>query len=263
MLVAAGTLLSGCTPWMAITSEAGGPVGSTSNGVLVGGRALPAEGADGYAFYHQRDRRYGSLALTALVEDVARDVSSAYPGSVLQVRDLSGDGGGRISGHHSHRTGMDVDLAFFVRNPKKKSTREFVLAKHDALGVAVGDHAVAYFDTPKNWAVVEALLSSNHADIQWIFISKGLKARLLAYALAAGKDVELIEKASMILHQPKDSAIHNDHFHVRIFCPPVDVAPACEQRKPIWPWIKEKQTPPPASVLPSDHQLMALALEGL
>lgn len=254
-------LPASCTPWMAVTSDMSGPVGKTNRGVLTNGAELPPKGP-GYAFYHSRDRRYGSEQLTSLIEDVALRVESDYPGSILKVGDLSGRGGGKISGHSSHRTGQDVDFAFFVRNPKKKDTRDFVLSLHDQYGVAVAEREVGYFDYEKNWALVEALLTSGKAEVQWIFVSKGLKARLLAYALSSGKDLEVIARAADVLHQPGDSAIHNDHFHVRIYCPPIESSPACRQRKPVWPWI-EKSSFAPSGPSPSDDRLVELALENL
>ena len=253
-------LLSACTPWIAVTAGTAGPVGRTNRGVLVGGEALPKAG-EGYAFYHDRDRRYGSAQLTALVTEVAQKVAADFPDSVLLVGDLSGNGGGKITGHSSHRTGLDVDLAFFVRCPERTNTDAFLLAPHDPYGVTVSDGHAGYFDYEKNWAVVEALLSSEAAQIQWIFVSKGLKARLLAYALSSGKNMDLVARAADVLHQPGDSAIHNDHFHVRIYCPSIPDAPACEQRKPQWPWVKAPRKTTPSS--PSDETLLTLALEGL
>ncbi|MBN2714917.1 MAG: penicillin-insensitive murein endopeptidase [Deltaproteobacteria bacterium] len=245
---------------MAVTAETSGPMGKTNSGVLIDGSELAATG-DGYSFYHSRERRYGSMALTNLVTDVAKTVAAAYPGSVLQVGDMSGKGGGRITGHSSHRTGQDVDLAFFVRNPQKSDTRDYLLALHDPYGVTVKDGHAAYFDYEKNWAVVEALLTSDKAQVQWIFVSKGLKARLLAYGLASGRDIDVLNRAASILHQPKDSAIHNDHFHVRIFCPPVETAPACVQGKPVWPWVNNPRKHSQSAV--SDDRLYAMATEDL
>lgn len=251
---------SACMPWAAVTTEMSGPLGSTSRGVLLDGREMPHRGV-GYEFYHRRDRRYGSVPLTRLVEDVAARVADVYPGSELKVGDESGRGGGRILGHSSHRNGLDVDFAFFVRSPKKTQTRAYVLAPLDQYGVVTTDRDVAYFDYEKNWQLIEALLTSDEAQVQWIFVSSGLKVRLLSYALAAGKDMDVIYRAAHVLHQPKDSAIHNDHFHVRIYCPPQNESVACVQRRPIWPWIdKSFLNEDPG---PDDHTLITLALEGL
>ncbi|MBN2341491.1 MAG: penicillin-insensitive murein endopeptidase [Deltaproteobacteria bacterium] len=244
-----------------MTTKTAGPIGGTSDGVVVNACEMPSEG-EGYAFYHKRDRRYGSEALTGLVERVSKKVMMQYPDSILKVGDLSGKGGGKITGHSSHRTGLDVDLAFFVRNPARSYTGDFLLALHDPNGVAVVDKEVGLFDMEKNWAVVEALLTDTETQVQWIFVSKGLKARLLAYALHRQKDLSVIEQAAAVLHQPGDSAIHNDHFHIRIYCPDVETSPACAQRKPIWPWVKPSHSNSEKH-LPSDDALVHLALEGL
>lgn len=247
-----------CVPWVAVTTKTTGPIGGTSNGVLVGAIEMDSKGV-GYEFYHKRDRRFGSKELTKIVQNVAQKVDENHPGTVLNVGDLSGEGGGKITGHSSHRTGLDVDLAFFVKNPAKSNTREFLLALHDPNGVAIHDNQVGMFDMEKNWTVVEALLTDAEVQVQWIFVSKGLKARLLSYGLHRQKDLAVLEKAAHVLHQPGDSAIHNDHFHVRIYCPSLDEAPNCAQRKPLWPWIKKS----PQTSMPSDERLSRLALAGL
>lgn len=270
-----------CTPWVAVSADLEGPVGNTSNGVLVDAVELSKQGP-GYAFYHNRDRRYGSKELAGLIERVALKVQSQHDGATLRVGDMSGSEGGKITGHQSHRTGLDVDLAFFVQSPAGAYTKELLLAHHDSFGAAVEGKKRGVFDMEKNWTVIEALLTDKEVDVQWIFVSSGLKAQLLRYALRWGRDISIVYRAASVLHQPGDSAIHDDHFHVRIYCPHTNKSIACIQRKPIWPWIGKNTNYSNATTMSknkpvvdslktaqlhplgfSDEQLVDLALEGI
>jgi hypothetical protein len=48
---------------------------------------------------------------------------------------------------------------------------------------------------------------------------------LLDHARAIGEPEGLIDLAAASMSQPSDSAPHNDHMHVRIYCPPGE--PTC------------------------------------
>ena len=52
-------LLSGCMPWVGVTYEPAGPVGTTSNGFAAVLDSLPRD-SGAYRFYHSRDRRDGT-----------------------------------------------------------------------------------------------------------------------------------------------------------------------------------------------------------
>ena len=46
---------------------------------------------------------------------------------------------------------------------------------------------------------------------------------MLEYAISSGAPKSLVARAALILRQPGDSAPHDDHMHVRIFCPQNDL----------------------------------------
>ena len=249
--------VAGCMPWAVVTGAGHGPVGSSANGLLPNGVRLPQRSED-YRFYHQRDRRYGSRALATLMENTAKGIRHGDGGAVLLVGDMSGPGGGRISGHRSHRNGLDMDLAYFSRAPSGKGLPGYPLVAYDQYGVAASGKDVKWFDLERNWAVVEALLGDSDARVQWIFTSHGLKARLLSWALHNGRDLEIIARAADVLHQPSDAASHGDHFHVLIDCPEDAAGAQCDQGRPVWHWAK-----PQEPRYASDDEMMALATEGL
>jgi len=107
-------VLSGCAPWAAVTGDYEGAVGAPSNGFLVNPSFLTAD-PDVLRLYRGAARQAGTPALTSLIAASARAAAARHPRSTLAVGDLSATPGGFISGHRSHRTGLDADLGFAAR----------------------------------------------------------------------------------------------------------------------------------------------------
>jgi penicillin-insensitive murein endopeptidase len=214
-----------------------------------------------FRYYRAGDRRYGTSELVGLIRRVADSVAARHPGSVLLVGDLSSETGGWISEHGSHRSGRDVDFAFYLTDPAGRRRSGHPLVKLDRFGVAVRKKRALRFDTERNWLAVEAMLADEQAQVQWIFVSRGLKALLMDWALHHDRDVELIGRAASVLHQPTDGYPHDDHFHVRIYCPQGQNGRLCQDRGPRWSWIGKRATSPVDGL--SDEELLRLATEGL
>lgn len=259
-VVLAGALICGCLPWKGLLPGDKGSIGTTSHGLLAEPDHLEAKG-EAFRYYRAGDRRYGTPELVGLIRRVADAVAAEHPGSVLLVGDMSSQTGGWISEHGSHRSGRDVDFAFYLSDPAGRHRSGHPLVKLDRFGVAVRKKRALRFDVERNWLAVEALLSDERAEVQWIFVSRGLKALLLDWALDRDRDVELVKRAASVLHQPTDGYPHDDHFHVRIYCPRGANGELCSDRGPRWPWIG-KRAAPPAEVL-TDEELLKLATEGL
>lgn len=256
-----GVVLVGCLPWKALFAEAGHSVGTVSRGYLNAPEQLPLRG-DNFRIYRKGDRRFGTPELVGMIHRVADRVADAHPGSVLLVGDLSGSRGGFISERRSHRSGRDVDLAYFLSDPKGRRIAGVPLVRLDLLGVGLRGKRPIRFDAKRNWAVVDALLTDPQAEVQWIFVSRGLKALLLKWSLTHGRDVSLIQRAAEVLHQPSDSASHDDHFHVRIYCPRGAAGYLCQDLGPVWPWISDRDKSQAISGY-TDEELVRLATEGL
>lgn len=71
--------------------------------------------------------------------------------------------------------------------------------------------------------------------MQWIFVYEPLAHMLVEHARAIGTDPAIVERAEHVLHQPGDSAPHDDHFHVRIYCSRDDLLEGCANWGPEWP----------------------------
>ena len=194
-------------------------IGSPNQGRLDGGKRL---GAAPYLrvvpYYQPSTARYGLPTLTGLIDRAARKVARKFPDAVLNVGDLSRREGGELERHHSHKTGRDADLGFYLRNSANKALAPERFVTFSARGEPV-DFPGAVFDDARNWALVEALVEDREARVSHIFVARHIRARLLRYAEQHKVAPEVRQRAADVMMQPSQSS-HDDHFHVRIGCPP-------------------------------------------
>jgi penicillin-insensitive murein endopeptidase len=199
--------------------------------------------------YARSGNYYGTSEMVALLEHAARAIAARWPGSQLSVGELSGPRGGKLNGHRSHRNGRDVDIAFFMRDAQGRAAalRSFVACRRDGSAQHLG--RTLYFDDAKNWAMVAAMLRAPEARVQYMFVAKRLRARLLLEGRRQGESDELLRAAAAVMVQPRRGHKHANHFHVRIYCSRGD-RPRCQDRAPFWPWY-ERSTPAGAVAEPS------------
>lgn len=216
-----------------------GSVGWPHHGVQTGAIELP-EAGEGFARFRSQGGYYwGQPALVNGLREAARNVQLELPGGPpLIVGDLSAQYGGKISRHHSHRSGRDVDLLWYVTTPDGRPLRNtsFVHLGNDGMGRAPRLGYVR-LDVPRQWSLVKSLLRSEQLEVQWLYSSSVVEALVVEYALAKGEDSELIWRAQNVMLQPLDSLPHDDHLHVRIACPRESDAPGCEGGGPYWAWL--------------------------
>lgn len=206
-------------------------------GSLVRGMRLAEDAVvrhvDDYAPY---GRFYGTWQLVQLLRRAATRVESRFPGSQLSVGELSGERGGRIAGHNSHRNGRDVDIAFYMTNDAgaAATARNFVPFVRKS-GVAYWAGGRVQLDDARNWALVSKLIDDDDARVQYVFVSKNVQRRLLAEAARVNAPEELLARAKTVMFEPRAGHLHQNHFHVRIYCPAED-RPQCADRPPYYPW---------------------------
>jgi penicillin-insensitive murein endopeptidase len=243
-------------------------VGTHSDGALRQPARLPMDG-DGYTVptpWRVRNSNFGTDELVGLVVRSARAVDQRLPGGVAAIGDLSHRGGGASVEHKSHQSGRDVDVFYYALD---RSGRP--VAPGDAmLRFDVEGRAVRWspprgvrppprpvppyrFDVRRNWAMVRALITDPGAEVQWIFIQRGLAAMLIREAAAAGEDPAVLTRAAFILHEPTDSEPHDDHMHVRLYCDSSDRGAGCVDRGPIRWWKKLWKYMAPPFARPSDR----------
>ena len=165
-----------------------------------------------------RGRAFAHPALVLMLQRSARQIARSYLGSVLVVGDLSLEAGGPLSGHHSHQSGRDADIAFYARDTRGRSVKLTRYVAFDADGKAK-DGSGLVFDDERNYRLVEAWARDHRAGLAYVFVSRELKARLLAWGRRHGRDRALLERAATLFVQPDHAEPHDDHFHVRIHCP--------------------------------------------
>jgi penicillin-insensitive murein endopeptidase len=165
-----------------------------------------------------REYVYGYPSLVLMLHRSARDVAKAAVGSVLLIGDLSSRDGGPLSGHHSHQSGRDADVGFYVTNLEDRPipSKEFVAFDGDG---KAKDGSGVRFDDRRNWLLVESWVKDRRAGLAHVFVSDPLRARLLRFARMHPRHAPFVDKAAALLQQPENGEPHDDHFHVRISCP--------------------------------------------
>lgn len=174
--------------------------------------------------------RYGVPVLVSALRRAALAVARKHPGASLLVGDLSAKNGGPLEGHNSHQSGRDADVGFFVTNSKGKpvSASRFVSFTPDGRT----PDSWMRFDDARNWALVEALLANEQARVRYIFVSHGLRDRLLSHAAKKKVAADVIARARAAMMSPKDADVHDDHFHIRVACPESMRATCVEESAP-------------------------------
>lgn len=165
-----------------------------------------------------KENSFGHPALVLMLQRSAKQIARANPGAKLLVGDLSAEHGGPLSGHHSHQSGRDADLVFYARDAKGKIVQPSKFVPYGADGRAT-DGSGLVFDDALNWALVESMARDTRADLAYVFVSRALRARLLAFASEKKRPQKYVDLVTALFMQPENAEPHNDHFHVRIRCP--------------------------------------------
>lgn len=232
-------LLTGCLGLVPMP-EAPTSLGTTSDGWLAEGIPLADEGHGFVRARRGEGTRFGVPRLVAALERAATSVEAEFgAGSPLLIGDIGSRHGGHHLRHRSHRAGRDVDILFFLSDedgwPIPSHSHAF-----SRFGFSDDEEAPGhvYFDDARNWALVRALLTDPEIEVQWIFCSRGIKARLLAWAMQHEPDGDLLVHAAYVLQQPENALPHDDHFHLRIYCSAEERAAGCVDVGPRWPWLR-------------------------
>jgi penicillin-insensitive murein endopeptidase len=183
---------------------------------------------------------YGTAELVGLLTDGAAHVARTVPGSAqLTVGDLSAREGGDIPSHRSHENGRDVDLGFYMVDADGRPWTSQRYLNVLADGRVSGAPAGVRFDDARNWRLIESFLTNeSRASVQYVFVSRAVKARLMAEAQRVGASAEVIAKFDTVVLQPRTGSPLRDHFHMRIYCPGDD-SPQCTDVAPYWPSLAD------------------------
>jgi penicillin-insensitive murein endopeptidase len=203
--------------WSDVTSPTPGPaqsIGFYSAGCLKGAEALPFDGPGYAAIRVSRNRYWGQPVMLDYIKDLARAVRSQgqatlYVGDIGQPR-----GGPAPTGHQSHQIGLDADI-WFERQPgpilpaaEREHPRLRSLVRADESGI---DDEVF---NAQHVALLRTAAALPHVDR--IFVNKLIKQRLCQTVTG---DRSWLNKLVVWVG-------HDEHFHVRLYCPPGN--PQCQ-----------------------------------
>jgi penicillin-insensitive murein endopeptidase len=243
-------LLAGCARAPSPLAPAWhGSIGSPNRGVLVAG-AQVARDAPGLSWLRGNDRHWGLPRFTGAIERAAARVAQERPGARLFVGDLSTPtGGGPLSPHFSHRSGVDADLLFYVTTLDGAAVDSPGFVHFGADGLAHDEAHARWlrFDVEREWLLVRALLEDPEARVQWIFVSQVAEAMLLEWAISRGEPLETIARAQQVMLEPHPGGVHDDHLHVRTACSADETVAGCENIGPRRPWLSYDAQPPTES----------------
>jgi penicillin-insensitive murein DD-endopeptidase len=222
-----------------------GSIGTGARGVLAGGVEL-ARNHEDLRWLRANDRHWGIPRFTESIARAASAVARERPGAALYVGDLSTrQGGGPLSPHFSHRSGVDADLLFYVTTLEGAPVDSpgFVHFGADAIARDESHQRWLRLDVDREWLLVRALVEDPQARIQWIFVSDVVKALLVEWALARDDSIETIRRAQEVMAQPHPGGVHDDHIHVRTACSADEAVTGCEPSGPRRDWLSYELPP--------------------
>jgi murein endopeptidase len=175
-----------------------------------GALAHPAklDAGDGYVV-RRPSRAFGAKHVIDQLRAAIGEVHALYPDvHTLAIGDLSAEHGGKISDHHSHQSGLDVDVGFYFTTGPATTFVE----------------AGSTLDLEATWALLAAFSRTAALDdgVQMIFLDYDLQRRLYAYAKRRGtpeRELDFMfqyphgrdELSGLVRHWPG----HANHMHVR------------------------------------------------
>ncbi len=234
-VIALAFAAGGCVELGVVTDGTSISYGKPNRGRLIDGAKLPDQGP-GFVTpptWKTRGNRYGTHELVALIKGVGKRTRKKFRDARLVVADLSGNRGGENRAfHRSHQNGRDVDLMYFVRDAEGKPMEPDVMHTFTA-SLTAKDGSGITLDVPRTWHLVKDLLTAQEAYVQYIFIYRPIAEALIEHATKTKESDVVIARALKALKQPGDSAPHNDHMHVRVYCAPTDRLHGCQDIGPM------------------------------
>ncbi len=169
--------------------------------------AVHLDAGEGYVL-RRPHLAYGTPSTIRNIEKVlARYRKRADGGPAVRIGDISKQSGGPLSGHLSHREGVDVDVGLVHKGAAAKSVR-FVSATEGNL------------DLRRTWILVHEFLRTG--QVRYIFLDYGVQKQLYEYARAHGvSKMQLDAWFQYPRGKGRGHGIirhwrhHDDHLHVR------------------------------------------------
>lgn len=192
-------------------------IGSAAAGCVRGASSLALEGENYQVIRPSRHRNWGHPSTARFVRDLSASAGAEGIKGVL-VADMAQPRGGPMPvGHASHQNGLDVDIWF--RLAPLRLGRAEIEAPTPVTMVKGGEVDTTTW-TPAQARLVE--LAARAAEVERIFVNPAIKQALCRAAPMENRDW---------LRKLRPWWGHDEHFHVRLSCPPD--SPDCEVQRPI------------------------------
>lgn len=190
-------------------------IGSYANGCQQGAQILPEKGLGYIDIRRFRHRFYSQPSTIALIQHIGNYVYQ-QTGHAMLIGDLSQPIGGLMSyAHVSHQNGLDVDIYFasVVQGnvPAESYNPPLVVDK------VAGTMILSRWKSAYREALYAAATAPNTTRI---FVNPIIKQYLCR-----------TEKNTHWLRKIRPWGGHDEHFHIRLACPPNN--PLCENQEPV------------------------------
>ncbi len=250
--------------WSTVTTPAAGPpqsIGFYTAGCVQGAQPLPLDGPGYEAIRLSRNRYWGQPVTLRYIQDLADRIKALgqahlYIGDIGQPR-----GGPAPTGHASHQTGLDADI-WYERQPGARRAPQD--RENPRLRSLVNADDTGIDDTVFSQAHVVLLkTAAEMPNLDRMFVNKFIKQRLC----------QTVTGDRRWLNKLVVWAGHDDHFHVRLHCPPGN--PQCQPQagyysddgcgEPLDLWFTHPpvKLPPPGTVLPPYRPKLPAACAAL
>lgn len=220
------------------------PLGFYAKGCMSGAMALPTDGPTWQAMRLSRNRRWGNPAMIDLLEQFSRDAANLGWGSGILVGDISQPRGGpMLSGHASHQIGLDADV-WFTPKPAQPMTAQ---QREDMPFTSMLDKSKFLTVDSRKWTSTHARLvmqAASYPQVQRVFVNPAIKKKLCQTWTG---DRSLLGKVRPVYG-------HDEHFHIRMNCPPgaagcerqaaTPSTDDCDSKALAWWFTKEPWAPP-------------------
>lgn len=208
-----------------LASPSAGPprsIGSYAKGCIAGAVPLPADGPTWQVMRPARNRAWGNPVLIAVIERLAASIPQAVGWPGLLIGDLGQPRGGpMVTGHASHQIGLDADIWVMPMPEQRLSVTERDNLPAQSIVTPDGNAVDPAIWNPSYRRLYETV--ARLPELARMFVNPAIKRELCR---EAGDDHDWLPKV-------RPWWGHDDHFHMRLTCPPGQ--PQCESQAPVPP----------------------------
>jgi penicillin-insensitive murein endopeptidase len=198
-------------------------IGGYAKGCIAGAAPLPADGPTWQVMRPARNRAWGNPALIAIIERLAQSMPQVNGWSGLLIGDLGQPRGGpMVTGHASHQIGLDADIWVVPMPDRRLSVAERDSLPARSIVTADGNDVDPAIWNPSYRKLYEAV--ARLPELARMFVNPAIKRELCREAAnspVADRDW---------LRKVRPWWGHDDHFHIRLTCPPGQGL--CENQEP-------------------------------